>query len=978
MVTALGISREKASLGYAVQEVDGETINTVKDQNFINSLSGKIAGVQIKQTNNFGGSTNVIIRGNSSITGSNQALFVIDGVPVNNRTGNETEYQRDGRYGFDYGNAASDINPEDVESISVLKGAAASALYGSRAANGVILITTKKGKARKGIGVSISTGYTAGKIDKDTFVKYQDQYGAGYGKYYGSTGDFFDIDVNGDGNLDFVVPTTEDGSYGGKFDPNLQVYTYDSFIPESPNYLKPSPWVAGRSTPVDFFETANTFNNTIALTGGNETTTFRLSYTNLNMTGVMPNSKMNRHNVSFNGASQITDKFNVSLGVNFVASDNLGRNSTGYGGNMMGQFRQWWQTNVDVQGQKDLYFATKRNITWNPIGPPDELQPIFWDNLYWTRYENYQTDERTRVIGNIKLDYDINDWLKIVGRVGLDSYNETREERVAVGSVAAEFGNIRPKQDETSGYQRQDIFVSERNYDLMLTANKDLTPDLSLYALLGFNLRQESFESVQNATAGGLAVPRLYKLSNSFGTPPLAIERDTEKEVYGYYTSVNLGYKSRLYLDGTFRYDISSALPVSDNAYPYYSASLSWVFTESFNTNWLSFGKLRLGGARVANDLGAGNTSDFFIRNPNFGPTIITSAPNTKNNSDLIPETTDSFEFGIELAAFHNRLSLDIAAYTSQTDDLLTFIEVSQSTGHRFKLVNGGSVENKGIELTLGADIIRKSDFNWRMDINYARNRNEVLSLSEGVDNYVLNSYQGGISANATVGQPFGVLKGTGFMFADDGQRVVNSSGYYIAVPDQIIADPNPDWIGGMNNRVSYKGLALSFLIDMQQGGDVYSLDMHYGQGTGIPIHTTGVNDKGNDFRLPVADGGGIKQPGVKEDGTPNDVYARADYFGGVFYWGNSSRNPAALTVYDASFVKLREMALTYTLPNKWINSFAERIDVSLVGRNLAILHKNLPYSDPEAGLSAGNAQGYLSGTYPAVRSMGFAIKVDF
>ena len=530
----------------------------------------------------------------------------------------------------------------------------------------------------------------------------------------------------------------------------------------------------------------------------------------------------------------------------------------------------------------------KGTLPGTPLVHQTNYNPSNWDNLYWTRYENFQSDERKRLIGNIDLNYELNDWLSLRGRASIDSYNEKREERVAVGSVAAEFGNIRPKQDETSGYQRQDIFLYERNYDLMATITRDLTPDLSLYALFGFNLRQESFESVQNATAGGLAVPGLYKLSNSFGTPPLAIEKETQKEVYGYYTSVNLGYRSRLYFDGTFRYDVSSALPAGENAYPYYSAALSWIFTESFNTDWLSFGKLRAGGARVANDLGAGNTSDFFIRNPNFGPTIITSAPNTKNNSLLVPETTDSYEIGIELAAFNNRVSLDFAAYTSETNDLLTSIEVSQSTGHRFKLVNAGSVENKGIELTLGGDIIRKSDFNWRMDINWSKNRNKVLSLSDGVENYQLNSYQGGISANATVGQPFGVLKGTGFEYLN-GEKVVNSSGYYKAVPDQIIADPNPDWIGGVQNSISWKGLNFNFLIDMSQGGDVYSLDMHYGQGTGVPAHTVGVNDKGINFRLPVDEGGGLLNPGVKEDGTTNDVYARADYYGGAFYWGNSS-----------------------------------------------------------------------------------------
>ncbi len=979
VVTALGISREKAALGYAVQKVDGDQVNLAKDGNFINSLSGKVAGMQIKQNNNFGGSTNVVIRGNSSITGDNQALFVIDGVPVNNRVGNTKDYQDGGRAGYDFGNAASDINPEDVESISVLKGPAASALYGSRAANGVILITTKKGKARKGIGVSFTTGFTSGQIDKKTFTEFQDQYGAGYGKYYGSNGDFFDVDVNGDGNLDFLVPAQEDGSYGGKFDPNLMVYHYDSFVPESPNFGQPAPWVAGASTPVDFFETANTFNNSIALTGGNEITTFRLSYTNFRTTGVLPNSEMKRDNISFNGETQITDKFRVSMGVNVNLNNNTGRNATGYGGSLMSSFRQWWQTNVDLKEQERFYKETKRNVTWNPIDLPGDDFPIYHDNPYWKRYENYTTDERTRVLGNIMLHYDINDWLKIEGRASMDSYNETREERLAVGSVANEFSVLRPKQDELSGYIREDIFVSERNYDLMLTANRDLTDDLSLYALFGFNLRQSDFESVRAGTSGGLAVPGLYKLSNSLGTPPLPIEKDTQKEVYGYYTNVNLGYRNRLYLDGTFRYDISSALPVSDNAYPYYSAALSWVFTESLNAGFLNYGKLRIGGARVANDLDAGRTADFYIRNPNFGPTIITTLPSRKNNSELVPETTDSYEIGLELSFLDNRVSLDAAVYTSKTNDLLTQIEVSQGTGYREKIINAGSVENKGVELTLTGEIIRKSDLNWRMDINWAKNKSKVLSLADGVENIQLhgNSLQGDVSINATVGQPFGIIKGTGFMYLD-GQKVVNSAGYYIAVSDQIIGDPNPGWIGGINNRISYKSLALSFLIDMQHGGDVYSLDMHYGQATGVSANTVGINDKGNDWRLPVAEGGGILQPGVKEDGTANDIYARADYFGGVFYWGNSARNPVERTIYDASFVKLREMALTYTLPNKWINSFANRVEFSLVGRNLAILHKNVPYADPESGLGAGNIQGYLSGSWPTVRSMGFALKVDF
>jgi TonB-dependent SusC/RagA subfamily outer membrane receptor len=501
-----------------------------------------------------------------------------------------------------------------------LKGAAASALYGSRAANGVILITTKKGKARQGIGVTFNSSYTAGKIDKKTFTEFQDQYGAGYGPYYGSTGEFFDVDVNGDGVNDLLVPAQEDGSYGAKFDPNLMVYHYDAFVPESPNFGQARPWVAGANTPVDFFETSHTFNNSIALSGGNETTTFRLSYTNFRTTGVLPNSELKRDNIGFNGETQLTDKFKVSMGVNVNLNDNLGRNATGYGGSLMSSFRQWWQTNVDIKEQERYYKETGRNVTWNPSNLPTNDFPIYHDNPYWKRYENYTTDERTRVIGNVMLHYDINDWLKIEGRASLDTYNETREQRLAVGSVANEFSILSPKQDELSGYIREDIFVSERNYDLMLTANKDLTPDLSLYALFGFNLRQNDFESVQSATSGGLAVPGLYKLSNSLGTPPLPFEQDTQKEVYGYYTNVNLGYRNRLYFDGTFRYDISSALPVDNNAYPYYSASLSWVFTESLDDGFLDYGKVRVGGARVANDLEAGRTSDFYVRNPPTRP----------------------------------------------------------------------------------------------------------------------------------------------------------------------------------------------------------------------------------------------------------------------------------------------------------------------------------------------------------------------
>lgn len=978
VVTALNISREKASLGYATQEIDGSAVSTVKQQNFVNSLSGKIAGVQIRTNNNFAGSTNIVIRGNKSITGNNQPLFVVDGVPIDNRTGNDS-YQQAGRYGFDYGNAASDINPEDIESINVLKGAAASALYGSRAANGVVMITMKKGTKRQGIGVSVSSSIDLGTIDKKTFVEYQDQYGSGYARewfqYYDDEGDgFFKDDINGDGVDDFVVPTLEDGSYGAPFDPNLNVYHWDSFVPESPNYMKAYPWVAAKHTPVDFFETQVTWNNSIALSGGNETNTFRIGYTNFDQKGNMPNMNQVRHTVSFNGSSKLTDKLTANIGFNFIDQQTVGRASTGYGGNQMANFRQWWQTNVDVKAQEEIFKKTGRNITWNAGDYTDPETPIFWDNPYWVRFKNVTTDERTRMYGNVNLSYQPTEWLNVLARFSADTYTELREERVAVGSVPAEFGlnNL----DEGSGYERSDRNVSEYNYDLMLTANKDLSPDLSLLAILGTNIRKNNFKSIRASTQGGLANPDLYAISNSVGTVPFPIEADQTKEVYGYFTNLNLGFKDMLYLELVGRIDISSALPVNDNLYPYYGVSLGYVFSEMMDVPFINYGKVRVNYAEVGNDTDPERTEVSYVRNDNFGNSILFSYPTFVNNPNLVPENLKSWEAGLEMTMIDNRLSLDLAFYKINSFNQIVEVELSKATGSPFLYLNGGEIENKGVELSVGYDIIRNSSLTWNARVNWAKNISEVISLPEGIENYQINSYQA-TSLNATVGQPYGVLRGFGYQYLN-GRRVVNPQGYYVAVADQVIGNPNPDWTGGLLNTLTYKGVALSFLIDVSRGGDIFSLDMHYGQGTGISANTAGLNELGVPIRNDVAEGGGILFEGVQADGSENTVRARADYYGGAYYWGNAARNPEQMTVYDASYVKLREVALTYNLPTNILGNVFQRASVSLVGRNLWIIDKNLPYADPESGLGAGNAQGYTSGAYPTMRTVGLKVDLDF
>lgn len=974
VVTAQNISREKASLAYSQQNLDGAAVSTVKETNFINSLSGKAAGVQVRQNNTMGGSTNIIIRGNSSFT-SNQPLFVVDGIPIGNNTNNSATQENGGR-GYDYGNPAADINPEDIATMSILKGASATALYGSRGQNGVILITTKKGNKTKGIGVSLSTGVTVGTIDRSTFAKYQDKYGAGYGAYYGSTGYFEDIDANGDGVDDLVVPTTEDGSYGGAFDPSLNVYHWDSFVPESPNFGKSRPWVAASNGPAEFFETQSIYNNTVSLQGGNEFGTFRLSYNNLDQKGILPNSTLVKNTINFNGTLKLTEKLSSNVMFQYNKQDVVGRYSTGYSDNIMSNFRQWWQVNVDVLALKDIYDQTGKNYTWNAADPTDPETPIYWDNPYWTRYKNYNSDTRDRMITKVGLDYKFTDWLNLSTFATIDGYTEVREERRAVGSIATGFGVTGAS--EASGYQRSNIESVEYNYNAILSVNKMLSDDFSLAGLVGFNLRKERYQYSQQSTSGGIAVPELYSLSNSVNPNPFPFEYLYEKEVYGYFANANLGYKGYLYLDGNYRMDVSSALPTANNQYDYYSVGVGFVFSELIGVDQISYGKIRASYGTVGNDTRALRVNNVYLRDNNFQGGVLTTLPSTKNNSNLKPEITAETEVGLEMSMFKRRLNLDFAVYNRETSNQLLSVQLSRATGYNSTFINAGTIRNRGIELTVGGDAVKMSNgFTYSPSINFTLNRNKVLSLIGDTENYVIANYQA-TSSNATVGQPLGVMRGTGYEYLN-GEKVVTAAGYYKAVPDQIIGDPNPDWNMGINNMFSYKGVKLNFLIDIQKGGDVFSLDMHYGRGTGLYPETAGNNDKGNPVRDAVADGGGILFPGVTSDGQPNTTYARANNYGGAFYWGNQSRNPESITVYDASSVRLRELALSYTLPKTIASKIkATNIDFSIVGRNLWIISKNVPYADPESGLGAGTAQGYLSGSYPTVKTYGFKLDVSF
>lgn len=976
VVTALGITRNRNTLPYAAQQVTSSEITKTRTDNFANSLSGKVAGLQIKTNNNLGGSTNIVLRGTKSITGNNQALIVVDGVPVNNSNVNTTN-QQNGFGGYDYGNTGADVNPDDVESVNVLKGAAATALYGNRASNGVILITTKKG--RGGLGISVNIGGSSGRMDKSTWINYQHEYGAGYydQDYYtysdappSPDAHFSYFDANGDGVDDLVVPTTEDASFGARFEPNLKVYQWDAFDPTSPNYGKATPWVAAAHDPTSFFQNPLSSSASIFLQGGGDKTSFKLGYTRNSDKGFLPNSKLVKNMVSLMADYKITDKLTATASVNFSKTDGLGRYGNGYDNvNVAANFREWWQINVDVQDQKAAYFRTHKNTTWNMSSPPENIKPIYWDNPYYTRYESYESDSRYRFISYARLNYSVTNWLNVMGRVSLDSYDGLQEERTGYESI-----NI-------GEYNRYNQNFRELNYDLLANMDKNISKDLNFKALIGTNLRRNYLNTIYAATNGGLIIPGIYSLANSVNPIVAPTEQELQTEVGGVFAGATFTYKDMLILDATARQDKSSTLPAANNSYFYPSVSAGFVFSKLLpRTNWLTFGKLRLNYAQVGSDAPFDYLINSYTQPTPFNGVPLFSVNSSEKNSALRPERTKSYEGGLEMSFLQRRLGFDVTYFKTNTIDQIIPVTISGATGYTTQIVNAGNVENKGLEVSVNLTPVKSKNFSWNMNVNWTKINNKVLSLTKGTQNILLGTFQGGVTLNAVVGQPYGVLKGSEFVYDSSAslQKTVDADGYYEVTQstNNIIGNITPDWTGGMNNTFNFKDVSLSFLIDAKKGGSLYSIDQWYGQGTGLTANTAGLNDLGKPKRDDPANGGGVIFTGVNEDGKVNTTHALVTGLRGYGY--NSF--PNAGYIYDASYVKLREVNLTYSLPAKLFTRFnaIKGISVSLYGRNLWIIHKNLPDADPEEGPSSGNIQGVQVGSYPTYRTAGFNINVKF
>ncbi|KIC03089.1 SusC/RagA family TonB-linked outer membrane protein [Flavobacterium sp. AJR] len=991
VVTALGIKREKKSLGYASQEIKGADLNSgAASGNFLNELSGKAAGVNIRKNTNFGGSTNVVSRGVKNLTGDNQMLIVIDGMPINNaNTNSSVGKQTEGaRNTYDYGNAAMDINPDDIETLNILKGAAAAALYGWQAGNGVIMITTKKGKARKGMGVTISSEFTVGTVDKKTFPVYQNKYGQGYGPTYddagnpkgipvGPTGAFFTIDSNGNQ----VATTTDDASYGVAFDPNLSIYQWDAYTKYSPNYGKKTTWKAAENGPITFFQSATTFNNSISIEDGTEKTNFVLNYNNYKENGILPNSELKKNNISLKINHKFTDKLSASAFANYMAQTTVGRNTTGYGGdNIMGSFRQWWATNVDIQAQKDVFENSGgQNISWNMANPANgNTSAKYADNPYFTRYKNYQSDERNRFIGYAQLDYKVANWLSVTGKASTDSYSELREERKAVGSLNATFGINRLAVG--SGYQKYAGMFSEQNYQLTLNFNKKITQDISLNGLAGLNALRTRRTSTLASTDGGLIIPGIFALSNSLSPSPYPVEEEDNSGVNSAYASVSLGYKDFLFLDGTVRNDVFSTLPKGSNSVNTFSTSASYVFTNHINQPWLTFGKFRASYAEnPQGNIDLYSLQSVFSKFNNFGSNPLYSRPNISANPDLHTVKTKSEELGLEMQFFDRRAGFEVSVYKSLSSDQIFPVDYSTATGYSSRYANAGSVENKGIEVQFNLTPVKLKDFQWDVFVNWSKNENTIKDLAPGIEVLTLGSFQGGVSIVAKPGNAFGDIIGKDYVYAADGQKVTKGGTYLMTESvTNVIGNVTPDWIGGIRNKFTYKQVSLGFLIDMQKGGDIFSLDQYYGQNSGLYESTAGFNELGNPVRNTLANGGGVILPGVNVDGTPNTTRTPGPEVAGGIYGYN--KNPQKAFIYDASYIKLREVTITYSFPSALVSKLSlTDLRLSLIGSNLWIIHKNLPDADPESGLSSGNlSSGYSGGSLPTTRNIGCNLTLKF
>ena len=974
VVTALGISREKKALGYTAQEVKQDALVQGKDNNLLNSLSGKIAGVRITNTQGDVGSSRIVIRGETSIAGENQPLFIVDGIPVDNSQLNARSSGRD------FKNAIADLNPEDIKTLTVLKGPNAAALYGARAAHGAIVITTKGGdKRQKGIGITLHSSTQVSFVA--TLPEFQNLFGQGAG------GRFSYVDGKGAGVNDGV-----DESWGPRLDIGLLIPQFDSPLDADGNRVA-TPWVSHPNNVRDYFRMGISTNNGISVARGDDKYQFRVGYNYEKQVSIVPDAGTNKTNISLNTDYHLAKWIVVGATANYIVytAPSLPGSATPSGSNVrsnspMLQFL-WFGRQVDTNSLKADY---TRN--WNSS---------YYDNPFWSASYNTQSQERHRLIGDLHAEFRLTDGLHVRFRTSTDWYNDRRKSKVKWGSAGA---------GSPYGSYAEDAYtVKENNTEVLATYIKQLNKNWGIDALLGFNVRNKQYENNYQA-APRLAVADLYTLTNS--RDPLTSSNDFYRlRQYGLYGSIQLDYRRWAFLNITGRNDWSSTLPVDNNSYFYPSVTASVLLSEAFGwrSKAVNYLKIRGGWSQVGADANPYQLATVFTSETAFNGNPLQSSSTIGMNPNLKPEKTSSIEAGFEAAFWDNRLCLDFTYYKTDSRNQILKLATTAASGYTSQVRNAGHIRNRGYEIQLGAVPIQTSKgFRWNLDLNYGANSSKVVKLDdEGlITSYRL--YSSGIQILASVGEAYGTLFGTSYVRDANGNVVVDANGLpKISTTNKTLGKFTPDWTGGISNTFSYRSLSLSFLIDASVGGSIFSNTNKTGKYTGVLANTLSGRDAehgglwyytdamGNNVRLSespsysVSSDGlyyaqvngqstrvyqdGIMVEGVTESGSKNEEVVSAEKYYHRIY------SIAEANVYDASYVKLREVALSYRLPRLWTQKLhLQEASVTLTGRNLWTIYKSVPNIDPESALTTGNAQGVEAYSLPTTRSFGVNLSVKF
>ena len=952
VVTALGIKREEKGLGYSTQTVTEKMMSDATPTNWASALVGKVAGANILSTSSGPiSSARITLRGDASLNiDGNNALIVLDGVPLNSQmTGDGSNSYGAGGGGdvpVDYGNGIADINPDDIASIQVLKGATAAALYGSRAANGVMLVTTKSGvnKKKKYLGVTFNSNSSFDRVLH--WPEFQEEYGQG------------DLKTNASGKLYYSYGDSEDGAASGNvalsFGPKLDGSLYYQYDPETQQMgTVRTPWVK-RNHRKAFWQTGYTLVNSIAIDGSSEKSAVRLSLTYTKNEWIMPNTGFNRIAVSGSFQNQVTDKLRVSAKVNYVKrqSDNLP--ATGYNNSSIPYFMILTNPSVDVRWYQQRWVKGKegREIL-RPFSP-------WLDNPYVIAYECLNPMEKHGVVATGSIIYEFSPKWELMIRSGIDLSFDTRE-------------MIRPyglKNFPKGYYQQQDVFSYENNTDVLLTYRNQLSNSFNLSVSVGAN-RMDNKYIMQQAYVKDLITPGVYKLSNGVAAP-ITTFTERNKRVNSVYGTATLSYANKIFLDVTGRNDWSSTLPSGNNSFFYPSVSTSFILSDLLRLpEQISFAKLRASWAQVGNDTDPYKTAKYY--NTSAFPGSASVSP-TLYNARFKPEISNSIEVGLDWRMFKQRFGLDLAFYNNITRNQILDVPMDQTTGYTKATMNSGKVRNRGIELQLDGTPVKTKNFTWNSTFTWAKNYNKVLSLAAGLTDGQTIAYTGGTNCAliAKVGGSIGDIYGYKLKRAPDGQVVWKDGITARTTEFEYVGNAYPAWKAGFSNEFSYKNFRVSILFDGQWGGIVYSQTHHKMTEHGTLKHTLKYRENPN-FEV-VGEGVMLDERGQY---VPNNVpISVSKYYADYWRRANVETNS-----FDASFLKLREARIEYTIPSAGLNKIGiERLTLALYGRNLAMWTKDFPVYDPEvATLNNGTiVPGSEMGQLPSTRTMGFNLTLKF